>query len=133
MTDTSGNIGWTPLSGVPFNHYEGEPGQTFTEDQLPHPEVQRAAGINPDLYRMQHGLYVEPAAGPMPVFTGTENGLEPSETLRKTGNVESFASSIPEPVAPPVELSVDLTDVPAEDIIIELADEPATVPETVTE
>lgn len=116
MTDTSGNVGWTPLSGVPFNHYEGHPGQTFTEDQLPHPEVQRAAGINPDLYRAQHGLYVEPAAGPMPVFIGTENGLEPSETLRKTGNVESFASSIPEPVAPLVEPSEPTAEVVEDEV-----------------
>lgn len=98
MTDLSGNVGWTPLSKVPFNHYEGEPGQTFSEDQLPHPEVQRAAGINPDLYRAQHGLYVTPAAGPTAQPVGTETGLSPAEALRKTGNVESFVFVVAEPV-----------------------------------
>ena len=91
------NVGWTAQSSHGWVHDEGTPGNTFTEDQLPHPEVQRAAGINPDLYRNAHGLWVEPAEGPLPVFTGTETGLDPVEGVRQTGNVESYMSSIPAP------------------------------------
>lgn len=43
--------GWTPLLGVILPEVGTEPGQTFTEDQLPDPELQRANGIDPDKYR----------------------------------------------------------------------------------
>jgi hypothetical protein len=92
MTDTSTNIGWTPQSNVGFIHEVAQPGQTFTEDQMPDPEVQRAAGINPELYRSAHGLYVDPAAAPKPYFVGTETGLDAKSALAVTGNVESFMS-----------------------------------------
>jgi len=93
---TQGNTGWTAQSTHGWVHDEGVPGQTFTEDQLPHPEVQRASGINPEQYRNQHGLWVEPAVGVMPQFVGTETGHAPEEVLEKTGHVQSFQSFIPE-------------------------------------
>jgi hypothetical protein len=96
MTDLSTNIGWTPQSGVGFIHEVADPGQTFTEDQLPDPEVQRASGINPDLYRAAHGLYVSPAVAPKPYFVGTETGLDAKSAVAATGNVESFMS-VPSP------------------------------------
>lgn len=43
--------GWTPLLGVILPEVGTEPGQRFTEDQLPDPELQRANGIDPDKYR----------------------------------------------------------------------------------
>lgn len=43
--------GWTPLLGVILPDVGTEPGQTFTEDQLPDPELQRANGIDPEKYR----------------------------------------------------------------------------------
>jgi hypothetical protein len=86
------NIGWTAQSKHGYVHDEGAPGQTFTEDQLPHPELQRASGINPDVYRSQHGLWVGPADGPMPEFYGSETGYTPAEAVAKKGNVESFLS-----------------------------------------
>lgn len=102
MTDLSGNVGWTAQSRVGFIHDEGMPGQTFTEDQLPHPEVQRASGINPELYRQQHGLTVLPSDNNRPEFVGTETGVAPHEAIRVNGNVESFAS-VPATVTTPVE------------------------------
>lgn len=45
------STGWTPLSGELFPDYGTELGQTFTEDQFPDPEVQRANGIDPERYR----------------------------------------------------------------------------------
>lgn len=97
MTDLSTNIGWTAQSGVGFIHEVADPGQTFKEHELPHPEVQRASGINPDLYRQAHGLYVEESDVERLPFVGTETGLEPAEGLLKTGNVESYVTSPPEP------------------------------------
>jgi hypothetical protein len=86
------NIGWTAQSPHGYVHDEGMPGQTFTEDQMPHAELQRVNNINPELYRSAHGLWVEPAAGPMPEFYGTETGYAPADAVKKTGNVESFMS-----------------------------------------
>jgi hypothetical protein len=117
MTDLSTNIGWTAQHPTLFVHDEGEPGQTFTEDQLPHPDVQRASGIDPVLYRSAHGLIVTPAEGPMPTFVGTETGVAPHEAIRVNGNVESFISVPAESVAASVEPSVDLTEVPVEEVV----------------
>jgi hypothetical protein len=86
------NIGWTAQSTHGYVHDEGLPGNTFTDDQLPHPEVQRAGGVNPDLWRSMHGLWVEPAVAEHTEFISTETGHAPHEVIRKTGNVESFQS-----------------------------------------
>lgn len=88
---TYNNIGWTAQSGRGYVHDEGAPGQTFTEDQLPNPEVQRASGIDPDVYRGQHGLWVEPTTGVHPKFVGTETGVAPEDAIDKNGYVESFS------------------------------------------
>lgn len=90
------NVGWTAQSSHGWVHDEGMPGQTFTEDQLPHPDVQRASGIDPRQYRRQHGLWVEPAEGPMPEFVGTETGHSPKDSISETGHVQSFQSYFPE-------------------------------------
>ncbi|MFI6512849.1 hypothetical protein ACIBCT_35055 [Streptosporangium sp. NPDC050855] len=43
------SIGWTAQSDHPKpRDVDDTVGNTFTPDQLPDPEVQRAAGINPD-------------------------------------------------------------------------------------
>lgn len=111
------NIGWTVQSQHGWSHYEGEPGNTFTEDQLPHPEVQRAGGVDPDLYRRQHGLWVGEAAGPMPSFVGTETGYAPAEGLLKTGNVESYASFLPDAESALTAVSEESVE-PVEDVLI---------------
>jgi len=87
------NIGWTAQSTHGYVHDEGMPGQTFTEDQLPHPEVQRTSGINPEQYRNQHGLWVEFSDAERPEFLGTETGRTPEEVYNNTGTMESFQSS----------------------------------------
>jgi hypothetical protein len=115
MTDLSTNVGWTAQHPFAFIHDEGAPGQTFSEDQLPHPEVQRASGINPELYRSAHGLTVTPAETSVPAFVGTETGVAPEAALLLNGNVESFASRPVEPLAPPVALSTTITERPVED------------------
>lgn len=134
MTDLSTNVGWTAQSSVAFIHDEGAPGQTFTEDQMPHPEVQRASGINPELYRSAHGLVVTAAEGPMPTFVGTETGVAPHEAIAVNGNVESFASVVEEPVeavVAPVEPTPET--VPAgEPIVAEVPVEIPVVDETPT-
>lgn len=56
----NGNIGWTAQSQHGWVENVGEPGQTFTEDQLPDPEQQRKGGVDPDLYRKGYGLWVNP-------------------------------------------------------------------------
>jgi hypothetical protein len=106
MTDPYNNIGWTAQSSYAFIHDEGTPGQTFSEDQLPHVEVQRASGINPELYRAAHGLTVTPAEAPIPTFVGTETGVAPQDAIKLNGNVESFVST-PTEVVEPVETTVE--------------------------
>lgn len=84
---------WTVQSGRAYIPREEEPGQVFTEDQLPHPDVQSASGINPDVYRKLHGLHVEPAvegSAKRPEFRGSETGVHP--TKMTPGNLESFRS-----------------------------------------
>ena len=85
------NVGWTAQSKHAFISHEGPPGQTFTENQLPNPDVQRASGINPDQYRRQHGLYYTPAADTH-TFVGTETGKAPTDLHQSVGNLESFMS-----------------------------------------
>lgn len=52
--------GWTPLLGVILPEVGTEPGQTFTEDQLPDPEAQRAIGIDPEKWRRDMAPYIQP-------------------------------------------------------------------------
>lgn len=54
------NDGWTPLTGRFFNNEQEDLGQTFTEDQLPDPEAQRAIGIDPEKYRRDMAHLIEP-------------------------------------------------------------------------
>lgn len=86
------NIGWTAQSKDGYVHDDGMPGNVIQEHELPDPEVQRAAGINPDLYRGMHGLVVEPSDKEAAPFTSTETGSKAHEVIRKTGNIESFQS-----------------------------------------
>jgi hypothetical protein len=86
------NVGWTVQSPNGYIEDFGDLGQTFTEDELPHPDVQRASGIDPDLYRKGHGLVVDPAVAPRAQFVSTETGYAPHQVIEKTGNVESFRS-----------------------------------------
>lgn len=97
---TYNNVGWTAQSKHGWVHDEGQPGNTFTEDQLPHEELQRASGIDPHTYKRMHGLTVEPATGPKPEFRGTETGVAPHEAFAQNGSVESFQSFFPEPENP---------------------------------
>jgi hypothetical protein len=54
------NTGWTAQSPQGFIHSDGEPGQTFTKEQLPDPEQQRKGGVDPDLWRNPaHGLWID--------------------------------------------------------------------------
>lgn len=92
------NIGWTAQSKHGWIHDEGMPGNTFTEDQLPHPDLQRLAGINPEQYRKQHGLFVEEGGGTRPEFVGTESGHSPAHVHESRSGHESFFSYTPEPV-----------------------------------
>lgn len=52
------NHGWTAQSPHGWHHEEGIPGNVFTEDQLPDPEVQRKAGIDPNKYRAEQQLWI---------------------------------------------------------------------------
>jgi hypothetical protein len=46
------SIGWTVQSGVPKpKDVDDRVANVFTPEQLPDPEVQRAAGIDPDLWK----------------------------------------------------------------------------------
>lgn len=92
------NYGWTAQSQQGWVEDHGVPGNVFTEDQLPHPELQRLAGINPEQYRQAYGLWVDEAAGPRPEFKGTETGHAPHEILKDAGVVQSFHSYVPEVV-----------------------------------
>jgi len=58
MTQT--NIGWTAQSPHGWVHDEGTPSNVFTEEQLPDPEIQKKANIDPDKYRNQPGFILEP-------------------------------------------------------------------------
>jgi len=100
------NIGWTVQSKQGWIEDHGAPGNTFTEDQLPHPELQRSAGINPEKYRAQHGLWVDgPGENRRPEFLGTETGQTPDQILAAAGDMESFASYTVQ--NPPVEESTE--------------------------
>lgn len=83
---------WTVQSARPYIPREEEPGQTFTEAQLPHPDVQRASGIDPELYRKLYGIHLVDAEEGMerPEFRGTETGVHPNDVT--PGNLESFRS-----------------------------------------
>ena len=101
--------GWTAQAaraegGKPYHVHEGEPGQVFTEGQLPHPDVQRASGIDPDIYRAHHGLHVEDGGDERPEVRGTESGAHPSAVAQ--GHMESFRSypeGLPKHLQPVVE------------------------------
>lgn len=53
------NSGWTAQSGQFFHTEQADLGQTFTEDQLPDPEAQRANGIDPEQYRRSIAHLIE--------------------------------------------------------------------------
>lgn len=89
---TNSNIGWTAQSKDHYIEDAGEPGNVVPEHLLPHPEVQRAAGINPDQYRRQHGLWIEESDQERPAFVGTETGRTPEEVFQENGTMESFQS-----------------------------------------
>lgn len=89
---TNNNVGWTAQSSHGWVHTEGEPGQTFTEDQLPHPDVQRASGLDPDKYRAAHGLWVDEAVGERAPVVGSETGKHPRDIAGNIGDLESFRS-----------------------------------------
>lgn len=54
-------MSWTPLSGEIFQDQLPDLGQTFTADQLPDPEAQRAIGIDPERFRRDIDHLVTPA------------------------------------------------------------------------
>jgi hypothetical protein len=95
MTDH--NHGWTAQSQHGWTESEGVPGNTFTEDQLPDPNIQRLAGIDPEQYRSQHGLWVEESDNEPPQFRGTRSGLTPAQVLASNMTHESFRSYYADP------------------------------------
>jgi hypothetical protein len=95
MTDH--NHGWTAQSQHGWVESEGVPGNTFTADQLPDPHIQRLAGIDPEKYRSEHGLWVEPAVEEAPQFIGTETGLTPAQVHTQNLPHESFQSYYADP------------------------------------
>lgn len=109
MTVIDGNHNWTAQSSHGWVHDEGAPGNVFDEHELPHPELQKAAGINPDVYRSQHGLHVRPSDVKRPEFKGTETGAHPSATSTHLGTSESFQSYLEELEE---ELAVEETEKP---------------------